>query len=847
MRHKTIRFLIVSLIIVVLLCGGAFFLQVKDMNEKSARIMNEIGEIYMAGMSEQTTLHFGTVMELRLSQVEALVHDFEPYQENGYEEVRGLLSKNAMARGFDRLAFYMEDDTFDLLYGETISAVDSTTFMNAIQSGEERMILGTNETGDNVILLSVPMTYELPDGRKSLSLVAGFPVAYIEETLSTELSEEMFYFVVRRDGLIVIQSDEENDSNYFQKVEKHFRSVEANAEMEHELTAYIEGVNAAMAKGEDYAKELFLKDGRRQVYCKSLPHSEWYLILSMPYNNLDETIDSFGNEWAATALKNGVFILSLFVIVFICYIQMTKRQVREIEEVRDTAERANRAKSEFLSNMSHDIRTPMNGIIGMTEIAIANIDNPTKVRSCLQKISASGKHLLGLINNVLDMSKMESGKLILNAEQILLPELIHGVVNIILPSTQEKNQRFDLHVHDIIAENVWGDSVRLNQVLHNLLENAVRFTPEGGNIQMDVYQMPSDKGAVYVQTHLIVSDNGIGMSEEFQKKLFEAFSREDNDRIQQIHGAGLGLSITRHIIEAMGGTILVESEQGKGSSFHVSLHMETALLPEEAMDVPSWRTLVIDDDEVFCDCTLATLESIGIHAKRALSGQTALQMMEEAHQKGRDYEVILADWRLPGMDGIEVAREIRKIYGDAPHILMISAADNSDIEERAKQAGVDAFIVKPLFKSTLYYNLNKLKEEQASENAPAAFDGERILVAEDNELNWEIASALLSGIGLAPEHAENGRECVDMLTRSPEGFYQAILMDIRMPVMNGLEAAAVIRALEREDAKVIPIIAVSADAFSDDIQRCIDCGMDDHTSKPIDVGRVAELLRKYMR
>ena len=847
MRHKTIRFLIVSLIIVVLLCSGAFFLQVKDMNEKSARIMNEIGEIYMAGMSEQTTLHFGTVMELRLSQVEALVHDFEPYQENGYEEVRGLLSKNAMARGFDRLAFYMEDDTFDLLYGETISAVDSTTFMNAIQSGEERMILGTNETGDNVILLSVPMTYELQDGRKSLSLVAGFPVAYIEETLSTELSEEMFYFVVRRDGLIVIQSDEENDSNYFQKVEKHFRSVEANAEMEHELSAYIEGLKAAMAKGEDYAKELFLKDGRRQVYCKSLPHSEWYLILSMPYNNLDETIDSFGNEWAAAALKNGVFILSLFVIVFICYIQMTRRQVREIEEVRDTAERANRAKSEFLSNMSHDIRTPMNGIIGMTEIAIANIDNPTKVRSCLQKISASGKHLLGLINNVLDMSKMESGKLILNAEQILLPELIHGVVNIILPSTQEKNQRFDLHVHDIIAENVWGDGVRLNQVLHNLLENAVRFTPEGGNIQMDVYQMPSDKGAVYVQTHLIVSDNGIGMSEEFQKKLFEAFSREDNDRIQRIHGAGLGLSITRHIIEAMGGAILVESEQGKGSSFHVSLHMETALLPEEAMDVPSWRTLVIDDDEVFCDCTLATLESIGIHAKRALSGQTALQMMEEAHQKGMDYEVILADWRLPGMDGIEVAREIRKIYGDAPHILMISAADNSDIEERAKQAGVDAFIVKPLFKSTLYYNLNKLKEEQASENAPAAFDGERILVAEDNELNWEIASALLSGIGLAPEHAENGRECVDMLTRSPEGFYQAILMDIRMPVMNGLEAAAAIRALEREDAKVIPIIAVSADAFSDDIQRCIDCGMDDHTSKPIDVGRVAELLRKYMR
>lgn len=847
MRHKTIRFLVVSLIIVVLLCSGTFALQVKDMNEKSARIMNEIGEIYMAGMSEQATLHFGTVMELRLSQVEALVHDLEPNRENGYEEVRGFLSRNAMARGFDRLAFCMEDNTFDLLYGEEISAVDSAAFMNAIQNGEERMVMGTNESGDNVILLSVPMAYELPDGRKSISLVAGFPIAYIEETLSAELSESMFYFVVRRDGLIVIQSDAENDSNYFTKVEKHFKSVESNAGVEQELTDYIDGLKAAMAKGEDYSKELYLKEGRRQMYCSSLPHSEWYLILSMPYNDLDETISSFGEEWAATALKNSIFILSLFIIVFICYIQMTRRQVREINEARAAAERASRTKSEFLSNMSHDIRTPMNGIIGMTEIAFANIDNPRKVRSCLQKISASGKHLLGLINNVLDMSKMESGKLILNVEEILLPELIHGVVSIIRPAAQDKKQRFDLHVHDIIAESVWGDSVRMNQVLHNLLENAVRFTPEEGNIKLNVYQTPSEKGDAYVKVHLIVSDNGIGMSEEFQDRVFEAFSREDSGRIQQIQGAGLGLSITKYIIDAMEGSILVESKQGEGSSFHVSLDMEMALLPEEPADIPAWKTLVIDDDEVFCDCTLATLESIGIHAQRALSGQTALEMLEEQHQKGNDYEVVLTDWRLPGMDGVEVARAIRNRYGETPYILMISAADNSEIEERARQAGVDAFIVKPLFKSTLYYNLNRIKEEtKAAEEGPIPFDGEHILLAEDNDLNWEIASTLLSGIGLIPEHAENGRVCVDMFMQSPEGFYRAILMDIRMPVMNGLEAASAIRALDRGDAKMVPIIAISADAFSDDIQRCIDCGMDDHTSKPIDVGRVAELLRKYM-
>lgn len=848
MRHKPIRFLAVSLVVVIALCSAAFIFQVKEMNEKSTRIMNEIGEIYMADMSEQTTLHFGTIMELRLSQVEALVHDIAPDREDGFEEVCRHLSNNAAARGFDRLAFCMEDGTFDFLYGEDISAVDSAAFMGAIQNGEERLVMGANEMDDHVILLSVPMTYKMPDGRESMSLVAGFPISYIGETLAVELPDSVFYYVIRRDGLIVIQSDTDHVGNYFDIIENHYKNEAQNAEAKRELTDYAAGLKDAMAKGEDYSKEMYLADGRRQVYCRSLPHSEWYLILSMPYNELDRSIDSFGEEWMLAALRMGIFIIFLFLIVFVTYIQMTRQQIREIKAARDSAERANSAKSEFLSNMSHDIHTPMNGIIGMTEIAIANLDNPRKVRSCLQKISASGKHLMGLINNVLDMSKLESGKLLLHEEEILMPELIHGVVSMIYPDMQDKDQRFDLHVHDIIAESVWGDSIRLNQVLHNLLENATRFTPEGGNIQFNVYQTPSEKGDAYVRLHLVVSDTGIGMSEEFQKRIFDAFVREDNARVQQVQGAGLGLSITKYIIEAMGGTIQVESEQGKGSKFHVSLDMEISLIPEEAIDIPSWRTLVVDDDEVFCDCTQATLESIGIHSQRALSGETALELLEEQHQKGNDYEVILMDWKLPGMDGMEVTREIRNRYGAAPHVMMISAADNSDIEEQARQAGVNVFIVKPLFKSTLYYNLNKLKEKaEAVEEGPITFDGERILVAEDNDLNWEIASALLSGIGLSPDHAENGESCVDQFTQSPEGFYKAILMDIRMPVMNGLEAASAIRALDRADAKVIPIIAVSADAFSDDIQRCIDCGMDDHTAKPIDVSKVAELLRKYMR
>lgn len=850
MRNKTTQFLIISLILVIALCIGTFAFQVTDMNKKSADTMSGVGEIYMAGMSEQITLHFGTIMELRLSQVEALVHDIKLDPADGYEAVCGLLSNNAKARGFDRLAFCMEDGTFELLYGEGITAVDSASFIHAIQSGEERMVMGTDVAGDSVILMSVPMTYQMRDGKTSISLVTGFSVDYIAETLAVELPDSLIYHIIRRDGKIVIQGDGGEDQNYFEKVGRHYDSAEKREEKELELNDYISGLKSAMAQGKDYTKELTLMNGHRQLYCKSLPYSEWYLILSMPYNDLDKTINSFAKEWTLTAFRNAVFIVFLFLIVFIIYFYMIHNQMKVVNEARHAAEHASRAKSEFLSNMSHDIRTPMNGIIGMTEIASLNVNDPLKVEECLYKISMSGKHLLGLINDVLDMSKIENGKLILNVEQISLPELMHNLVNLILPQTRSKDQRFDLYIHNIIAENVWGDSVRLNQVLLNLLENAIKYTSEGGKIQLELHQSPSEKGDAYVCVYLHVADNGIGMSDEFREKIFEAFAREDNARVQKTQGAGLGMGITKYIVDAMGGTISVESEQGKGSSFHITLDMERAPFSEIAAEIPSWRTLVVDDDEIFYDCTFTTLDSIGIEAEWALDGKTALQMIDEQHEKGRDYEVILIDWRLPKMDGIEVTQEIRKKYGNVPHILMISASDNSDVEDRAKQAGVDGFIVKPLFKSTLYYNLHKFKEvdkviEEAAEEE-TSFQGERILIAEDIDMNWEIANALLSDVGLSPEHAENGRVCVDKFAQSHAGYYQAILMDIRMPVMNGLEAAAAIRALDRDDAKNIPIIAMSADAFSDDVQRCIDSGMNAHTSKPIDVGKVVGLLKKYI-
>lgn len=852
MLNKTTRFLIVSLIIIISICVGTFTWQVREMNDKSSETINEVGEIYMEGMSNQITMHFGTIMELRLSQATALVHDIMPNSSNGYDEVCSLLAHNAKARGFDRLAFCMEDGTFDLIYGDGISAVDSTEFMDAIYNGEEHMAMGTDAAGNYVILMSVPMSYETPDGKGSISLVTGFQVDYIADALNAELSDSFLYYsIICSDGIIVMQSDGADDKNYFEKIQRNYNDAEENSKTRQDLEDYRNELQAAMSQGLDYSKELTLNIGHRQLYCKALPHSEWYLILSMPYNALDKVVDSFSDEWALVARRNAISIILLFLIIFAFYFYITHIQMKNLNAARRMAEYASKAKSEFLSNMSHDIRTPMNGIMGMTEIALSSVDNPHKVEECLQKISLSAKHSLGLINDILDMSKLESTKMILNTEQISLPDMMHDVVNMIMPHVRIKQQRFDLHIQDITAEHVWGDGVRLNQILINLINNAIKYTPEGGNIQLDLYQTPSDKGENYICVHINVKDNGIGMSAAFQEKIFEAFMREDDARIHKAQGAGLGMTITKHIIDAMEGTITVKSKQGKGSEFHVTLDMEIAPHSEEAMEIPPWRTLVVDDDEIFCNCTLTTLKSIGIEAQRALDGKTALKMVDEHNWKGNDYEVILIDWKLPEMDGIEVTREIRQKYGNAHRILMISASDNVEVEEKAKQAGVDGFIVKPLFKSTLCYNLNKLKEETENVHNNEAeeeisFNGERILIAEDIDMNWEIASALLSDVGLEPEHAENGKICVDKFSESSVGYYQAILMDIRMPIMNGLEAAKAIRALNREDAQSIPIIAMSADAFQDDIQRCLDSGMNAHTPKPIDVDKVAELLKKHM-
>ena len=846
-QSNTTRFLITSMVLVALLSVFIFGFLAFYMNRKSADTISQVGSIYMSGMGEQISQHFATTIDLRLSQVEALVESIPP---SGMEHdtLRERLATAAQVRGFESLAFYSKSGEFEMIYGEEATLADPDPFLKSLNAEEKKVAVGTTPDGEKYILLGVSTTYTMENGEECTALVAALPASYIGETLSlydSENSHSLVYsHIIRYDGSFVIRSGDAFRDNYFDRIQSLFEEEGADGRQ------YIQELESAMASQEDYNTVLQFGHERRHLYCTRLEYSEWYLVTVMPYGTLDEAVNELSGQWLYLVFAGCAIILTALLLVFWRYFLLLKAQMAELEEARQAAEAANKAKSEFLSNMSHDIRTPMNAIVGMTAIATANISDKKQVQNCLRKITLSSKHLLGLINDVLDMSKIESGKMTLNSDLVSLRELMDGLVSIVQPQVRSKRQQFDVFIHDIIAENVCCDSVRLNQIMLNFLSNAVKFTPEGGVIHVSLYQKPSPKGENFVQTHLLVKDNGIGMSAEFKAKIFESFSREDSTRVHKTEGTGLGMAISKYIVDAMGGSISVESELGKGSEFHVTLDLEVAEVQEVDMVLPPWRMLVVDDDKLLCETTVASLKAIGVDAEWTLDGETAVQMVENRHSLRDDYQVILLDWKLPGMDGIETARAIRKKLGDEVPIMLISAYDWGEIEESARSAGINGFISKPLFKSTLYYGLRQFAGE-SSEPAELVAEnhtdlhGKHILLAEDNELNWEIASDLLSEMGLVLDWAENGQICVNMFEHSPEGFYDAILMDIRMPVMTGYEAATAIRALDRPDAD-LPIIAMTADAFAEDIKKCLDHGMNAHVAKPIDVREVARLLEKYM-
>lgn len=848
MFRQTKRFLFASACCLAVLCVTVFLWVSIYMSAKSEDAISEIGMIYMSEMSKQLQQKFEAVIDLRLSQAEGIVRLFVS-EDMDYQELRERLAENAEVREFTYLGFYTEDGESETIYGGPVEAVKNEEFLEVLREERKRVFSGLDENGSKVLMLAVDAEYPMENGEMSSFLVAGLPMEYLSTALVLEEKDSMVYYhIIHKDGSFVIRSGEAYRDNYFTRMEEMFSAFGDRTPEQ-----YVQELQEAISANKDYSTLAMIEGTHRHLYCSPLPNSDWYLVAVMPYGTLDDAIDRLGVQRQNIMLGACSIILAAVMVIFVLYYRMSQQQLRELNKAKRAAVEANRAKSEFLSNMSHDIRTPMNGIVGMTAIAMADIHDTARVKDCLGKITLSSKHLLGLINDVLDMSKIESGKLSLNLNQVSLHETMDNIVNIVKPQIESRKQHFDIFIQNIQTEEVYCDSVRLNQVLINLLSNAVKFTPEEGTINVYLSQEPSVAGSNYVRCHFRVRDNGIGMTPEFQKTIFDTFTRERTDQVNRTEGTGLGMAITKCIVDAMGGTIELWSEPGMGSEFHVILDLEKAVEKIEDMILPPWRMLVVDNNEDLCLSAVSSLKEIGIEAEWATDGRSAIELVEKRHQEANDYEIVLLDWRMPGMDGLQTAKEIRKILGDETPILIISAYDWSDIEKEAAEAGIHGFISKPLFKSNLYvglsrYMLNEAADEEQQKEAveTESFVGKHILLAEDNDLNWEIAEEILSEAGFELERAENGRICVEKFIKSEENYYDVILMDIRMPVMSGYDAAVEIRKLPRSDAG-LPIIAMTADAFSEDIERCRQCGMNEHVSKPIDVDRLIQLLKKYLK
>ncbi len=525
-----------------------------------------------------------------------------------------------------------------------------------------------------------------------------------------------------------------------------------------------------------------------------------------------------------------------------------------LQDALAAAEHANRAKTTFLNSMSHDIRTPMNAIIGFTALAAAHIDNQKQVADYLGKISVSSEHLLSLINDVLDMSRIESGKVKIEEKEVHLPDVLHDLRTIIQANVRAK--QLDLYIDsvDVTHEDIICDKLRLNQILLNLVSNAVKFTRPGGMVSVRVMEKSGAPDG-HANYEFRVKDSGIGMSKEFQKHIFEAFTREQTSTVSGIQGTGLGMAITKNVVEMMGGTISVESEIGKGSEFTVCLRFRTCGSPARCVQIPKLaglHALVADDDFNTCASVTRMLTKIGMRAEWTTSGKEAVLRTRLAKENDDEFSAYIIDWIMPDMNGIETVRRIRAIIGDSKPIIILTAYDWTEIEDEARAAGVTAFCSKPLFMSELRDALLKpLDAEEAAEveeEAPKeSFAGKRILLTEDNELNQEIAATILEEQGFLVDLANDGTAAVEKMERAPAGYYDLILMDIQMPRMDGYEATRRIRSLSDQEKARVPIFAMTANAFEEDRQKALDAGLDGHIVKPIDIAALMAVLRGALK
>ena len=715
---------------------------------------------------------------------------------------------------------------------------------------------------ESCYLVALPCESYYVDGSKFSAIGLLFDQSSIDSLFAVSgYGGQARLFSVDENGIVTYtnQTGDQYYRNY--SLLKHMKQDKYLTEQEYDTIK---------AKLEAYETGVMLLDGDRYYigYCPlEASHSE--LVCLVPASVLNSSLLAYQRIAVEMIVVGMVVLGALCLVLFyltsktIAAVQKAQyeaetRMLKEeamaaLEVERDRADYANQAKSQFLSNMSHDIRTPMNAIVGFTTLAIAHIDDDkTVLKDYLEKISVSSEHLLSLINDVLDMSRIESGKIQIQESECSVPALAHGLRNILQSAIASKNIDFYIDTVDVEHENIYCDKLRVNQILINIASNAVKYTQLGGAVRVKFTEIPGAPEG-YADFAFSVSDTGIGMSEDFLQTIFEPFSREQSSTVSKIEGTGLGMAISKHIVDMMGGTITVTSKPGVGSEFVVNLRFRTIDNAEELTVIPEldgYRALVADDNIDSCGSVAKMLRVAGLRPEWTTSGKEVVFRARMAMEENDPFKVYIIDWLMPDMNGIEVVRRVRSEIGNEIPIIILTAYDWHHIEKEAREAGVTAFCAKPLFRSELLNALRIAEEvptpKSAARNPKERFKGKRVLVVDDVELNREIAAAVIEDAGMKAETAENGKAAVEMVSKSAVGYYDLILMDVMMPIMDGYQATQEIRKLEDRKLAEIPIIAMTANAFEEDRLAAMKAGMDDHLSKPIQIEKLYEVMKKHL-
>lgn len=849
-RGRSVFWVVLGLIvlIVVLIISSLWFLTTAQKTTENS--VYDVSEVYLQELTKQKINQFQINLENQVRQLRIAIATLATEDTGSKEKLQNCIKEMNKVSEFDFLALV---DNEGIIYTESDVINDSSPYQDFRPYPFIDRNLKTSKVSlekvdeNNMIMVMVPLEDTSFEGRKITGAVAGVNAETFSEKVFTQYDfGRIFCEVIMADGSFVIKTNH----NHLKEKANLFSGLGKEAVFGDGFS--IGKVKSDIDSGKSGVASYYLEDILHYTYYAPIEGTDWYMKTTIHYDLVSSKIDAVRQTMTRNSLVQLALVVLMLLAVFCIYLSV-RRKNDKLNYQRIQAEESNRAKSMFLSNMSHDIRTPMNAIIGFTNLAIQSKESMERVQGYLAKILASSNHLLTLINDVLEMSRIESGKIYLDETECNLSEILHDLNTIIIGQIEGKQQELLMDAVDVMNEDVYCDKLRLNQILLNLLSNAIKFTPSGGKISV---QFKQKEGAPegYGAYELRVKDSGIGMTQEFADKVFTPFERERTSTVSGIQGTGLGMAITKSIVDLMDGRIEVKTAPEQGTEFiiHVNFRLqETQREYTPIAELTGVKALVVNDDFDACDAATRMLLKLGMQSEWTLSGKEAVLRTKQSVSLNDAFGVYIIDWRLPDLGGVEVARQIRAIVGDSAPILIMTAYDWSNIEDEARAAGVNAFCSKPMFMSDLQATLSKAIGQQVmipeSSDTPeetADFTGKRVLLVEDNELNREIAHEILSQAGFEVEAAEDGSIAVEIVKESKPGYYDLILMDVQMPIMNGYEATRAIRSLEDKELASIVIIAMTANAFEEDKKAALDAGMNDHIAKPIDIEVLFEVLGK---